>query len=295
MSPPENEHQRRQQATREAFGVAIGAFILAALLLIIGYATTWSPDGATSTTTTVVTKEPTTTNTNETKSDSTPSPAPTSKTDGEQTTTPGQETTVVTTDGDQSFLGQLFRNPATTLLLQLLAALAFAFLAGAAWQRIRLGYYGIQIGSLSIQEIPIDEKATEQLRDTIHAEDVQTILEVDIIEPRPRWWYLVPDEIDIDALKLERIAVEAGTRDLAQSRGLEQQIEYTPMVWDLLDQRREGQSMFSAQFGAGLIRLVSIGDRLIAGAAIDDDARIDLADANRHALDVLFSYLPPAG
>jgi len=296
ISAPATVASRRRVASESAI-VALIVFLIALVGIGIGQAAVWTSAPASPGSTTVVTNPPTTKSTTETETASTPTPSVGNK-QSQETVTGGEVTTTVTPTEDTSFFGRVFANPASVLLLQALVALLVGFLFGAVWQRVRLGEYGITLGPVALPSLsPISEDVAAPVVAPITAEDVRRtgIPVLPVKEPAERWWHNIPTiDVSDSTLKQQRIGMEAATRELAFIRQVPAWGLFRDVVWALLDNAMPPE-IFSSQFGAGLIGLVDLGDRVLENAPVEDSARILLAAANNHALNVIFSYLPPAG
>ncbi|MFF1632261.1 hypothetical protein [Leifsonia sp. NPDC058248] len=294
--------ERRDRATKEAFWVALSVLIVAVVLLFAGQV--WAhlsgaAGGYTASVTRVETPQSTkTTEKDEIVTGSTPSHT-TSKTTERQS-----GSTIKTTEApakDTSFLGRVFANPVSTWVLQALLALLLAFLAGAAWQRFRLGEYGFTMAGLVVPSLPeIPSGETKAVKDEIDEDEthLRGILDLTVYR-RPRWWSMPPQADDaVQVLKLQRISLEAALRELALVKQLNPQKPLATLVGELSAPNSPTQT-FAVEFGVSILKLTALGDRLIGGAGISDAASVSLRAANDTAIHLLFVLLPadppPAG
>jgi len=271
--------RRRKRANTTALVVAILVFAGAIAALFLGLPSALAAEKAAGEPTRVsVSTGPSTTTTRETGGT-----AP-----GKDTVEESSGSVETTTTGpaaDRSLLGRAFENPATFWILQFLLALLAGFLAGAAAQRIYLGHYGLKIGQLELDPIPeVTTEAAKAAADLIRVQDVPQRVNAGITQAAPRWWVDPPkDEADARAtLILAGIALEAGVRELALRADLTDYPQFSPTVAGLVGQKR-----FAKGFGDGLVTLVALRDRLIAGAQLGEGAELALKGAYGHAVRVL--------
>jgi hypothetical protein len=287
--------ERRDRATKEAFWVALSVLIVAVVLLFAGQV--WAQlsgaaGGYTASVTRVETPQSTkTTEKDEIVTGSTPSHTMS------KTTERASGSTVKTTESpakDTSFIGRVFANPVSTWVLQALLALLLAFLAGAAWQRIRIGEYGFTVAGMVVPSLPeIPSGETKTVKDEIDEDEthLRGILDLTVYR-RPRWWSMPPQADDAtQVLKLQRISLEAGLRELALVKQLNPQKPLATLVGELTAPNSPAQT-FAVEFGVTILKLTALGDRLIGGAGISDAASVSLRAANDTAIHLLFVLLP---
>jgi hypothetical protein len=175
---------------------------------------------------------------------------------------------VSTPGADTSLVGRALGTGAAPALLQILVAGLAAFVGGAITQRIWLGEYGFTVGPVSLPALaPVSERAA--------TEAVELITEspefAEILAPGPRRPVPFPQYYSIADRRLElvsiRLELEERLRALAQAAGIDSDIDL-----ELLPGRLARRGVFDADAARGLVQLLELGDRVVAGAEIDDGA-----------------------
>ena len=175
---------------------------------------------------------------------------------------------------DRSLLAQTLGTGAAPIVLQILLAGLAAFGAGALAQRVLLGEYGITLGPVSLPSLPpISAEATSEAIDLVaDSPSFATIL-----APGPRRPQPFPQFHDIEddrlALLSIRIELEERLRKVAEGAGLDRDAPVTALPQLLVQ-----SSTIDEQAARGLSQLLEIGDRLAAGAEIEDDTAGQIRD-----------------
>jgi hypothetical protein len=193
------------------------------------------------------------------------------------------ESTEVTLPGrDDSLLGRALGTGATPLLIQLLVAGLAAFVAGAIVQRIWLGEYGFTVGPVSLPALaPVSDESATQAVDLIkESPDLS-----DITGPGPRRPAPFPQFFSIADRRLAlisiRIELEERLRELAAAVGLDEDIDIYRLPGRLVRKQ-----VFDTKAAQGLEQLLQLGDRVVAGAEVEEKADQKVRDT---ALSVLYA------
>lgn len=242
-----SERSRRAQASRVAAIVAVVVFALGLVLLVANGVGADDPAEA----------RKSTTATEEIRGGG--KPDSTKKTVTTEVSTPAS---------DESLVGRAFGGGAVPILFQLLVTGVAAFAAGALVQRVMLGEYGITVGPVSLPTLPVIEEDTA-------AEAVEQIREspeiAALLRPGPRGPQPFPQfqsvEDDRLALLSIRIELEEKLRALAQEVGVDRDVSLRR-----LPNRLAQTGVIEYTAAEGLRKLVDIGDRIAAGAAVEPNA-----------------------
>jgi hypothetical protein len=248
------EYARRARASRIALWAAAAFFLIALVCLLL--------------------TEPAPTN-----QGSTVGPVQTTSTTG-PTATPGakppEPTSATTSAPDTSLLGRTFSSGAAPFLFQVLLAGAGAFLVGAIVQRIQLGEYGVTLGPVSLPSLaPVTESAATAAVDSIKVSptpprSARLKPGPRKRQPRPQFDYISDDRL---ALITIRVELEYRLRKLAEAVGVDEDLDLK-----LLPRRLASAGQFDYETAQGYVQLLSIGDRIAAGAQVEPKADTQLRD-----------------
>lgn len=196
-------------------------------------------------------------------------------------------TTETTTVGpDRSLIGRALGLGAGPYLLQTLLAAMVAFAAGAIVQRVMLGEYGVTVGPVSLPALPpVTEEATvAALEGVAEAPEIAKIplpSERHVQTP-PLYTRLEEPRLGLVSI---RIDLETRLRALGDTLGIDPEV---PLL--RLPERLRATNQLSPEVARGIVELLRIGDRIVAGADVEEAAADKLRSETKtvmYALDEL--------
>ena len=196
---------------------------------------------------------------------------------------PGAPTRTITTESPQeegSGFDTLLNSDALRLFLQLGLAAVVAFAAGAIVQRVWLGEYGITLGPVSIPSLPpVSAASAAQVVDRI--EESPTLGALMGPGPRrpqpfPQFWNIEDDRLALISIRAE---LEIRLRELAVAAELDSEIALSK-----LPQRLVRQGVLDNEAADGILGLLHIGDRIVAGAKVEPSAESKIENQAREVL-----------
>jgi len=196
-------------------------------------------------------------------------------------------TTERTTVGpDRSLIGRALGLGAGPYLLQTLLAALVAFASGAIVQRVILGEYGVTVGPVSLPALPpVTEEATLAALEGVA--EAPEIAEISLpserhVQTPPLYTRLEEPRLGLVSI---RIDLETRLRALSDALGVDPEV---PLV--RLPERLMAMRKLSPEAARGIVELLRIGDRIVAGADVDEGAADRLRSETKtvmYALDEL--------
>jgi hypothetical protein len=241
----------RKRASKVARLVAAVVFVLAAFLLL---ALAAGPDSGVDTTHKVEKVQPG------------PGAAPSQITTTTETKSPAP---------DRSLLARAFEGGSASVLFRLLLAAAAAFLAAAAVQRVLLGEYAVTIGPFSTQPLPpvTIEQAKEAVDLVSESPQLSSLLAPGgprRIHPWPQYRDIEDERMSLISIRLE---LEERLKALAGAAGIDREVPVAR-----LPSRLAQDGIIDDQAREGIEKLIAVGDRIAAGAAVDEAAAAELSE-----------------
>ncbi len=210
------------------------------------------------------------------------------------TTAPGRPPATVTTTTtekttvgpDRSLIGRALGLGAGPYLMQTLLAALVAFTSGAIVQRVILGEYGFTVGPVSLPALPpVTEEATLAALEGVA--EAPEIAEISLpserhVQTPPLYTLLEEPRLGLVSI---RIDLETRLRALSEALGVDPEV---PLV--RLPERLRARRQLSPEAARGIVELLRIGDRIVAGADVEEGAADKLRSETKtvmYALDEL--------